>query len=109
MVSNVVILVFTEGVGNAIEEIAAVLGRIACAVAEFSETADAALRGLASVTKTVGEGVGMVERLIGMMASAALKPLEPLLKPFFELLEELRVFLRDQPGGGRRTGRGARE
>ncbi|MGO9899589.1 MAG: DUF4157 domain-containing protein [Solirubrobacteraceae bacterium] len=98
VVSNVVILVFTEGIGNAIEEVAAVLGRVAGALAELSETAGAAVRGLASVTKTVSEGVGTVERLIGRMTSAALKPLEPLLKPFFELLEELRVFLRKLAG-----------
>ena len=91
---QVIILVFTEGIGNAIEEGAAALGRFASSLGKLGK----AVGTTAEFLGKVGKAITWVENLIAKVTGAALKPLEkllePILKPLTELLGSLRAWLR---------------
>jgi hypothetical protein len=91
---QVIILVFTEGIGNAIEEGAAALGRFASSLGKLGKAVGTAAEFLGKV----GKAISWIENLISKVIGAALKPLEKLLKPILEpltdLLGSLRTWLR---------------
>jgi hypothetical protein len=91
---QVIILVFTDGIGNAIEEGAAALGRFASSLGSLGKAVGTAAEFLGKV----GKAIGWVENLAGKVMGAALKPLEkllqPILEPLTELLGSLRTWLR---------------
>lgn len=82
---QVIILVFTEGIGNAIEEGAAALGKFASSLGKLGKAVGTAAEFLGKV----GKAIGWVEALIGKVMGAALKPLEKVLKPILEPLTDL--------------------
>ena len=84
-VIQVILLVFTEGIGNAIEQAAVGLGRLAGNLGKLGRAIGAA----AEFVAEIGRGIGVVESLIGKVVGAALKPLENLLKPVLEPLTEM--------------------
>ena len=91
---QVIILVFTEGIGNAIEEGAAALGRFAGSLGSLGKAVGTATEFLGKV----GKAIGWVETLVGKVMGAALRPLEkllqPILEPLTELLGSLKTWLR---------------
>ena len=93
-VIQVILFVFTEGIGNAIEQAAVGLGRLAGQLGKLGKAIGAA----AEVLAEIGRGVDAVGSLIEKVIGAALKPLEKLLKPVLEplteMLQSLRTLLR---------------
>lgn len=83
VVANVALLLFTDGIGNAIAKIGEALAEIA-----------PLLKSVGSALGQIGKAIGAVEHAIGMLIGLALKPLEPILKPLGELFNSLRSFLR---------------
>jgi hypothetical protein len=81
--SNVLLLVFSEGIGNAIAEIGAWLGKFGGLIAKAGE-----------FVASIGKAIEAVEKAIGVLAGKLAKPFEPVLKPLAELFERLRGFLR---------------
>ena len=90
-VIQVILFVFTTGIGNAIEQAAVGLGRLA---GQLGKAVGAAAEFLAEIGRGVDEVGSLIEKVLG----AALKPLENLLKPVLapltEMLEGLRTLLR---------------
>ncbi|MFI9155500.1 DUF4157 domain-containing protein [Streptomyces sp. NPDC053367] len=88
VLSNVLVAVFTEGVGAAITEIAEGLGRVAPMLARAAEA-----------LAEIGRAVSAVERAIGLVIAKTLEKIKAigttLLKPFVELLGRLQHFLQD--------------
>jgi Domain of unknown function (DUF4157) len=83
VVSNLLLFIFSEGIGNAISKIAAGLGEAAPL--------------LAGKLAKAGEAITALEHAIGAMIGAAtklVKPLEEILGPLMRLMERLRGFLR---------------
>ncbi|SDL95246.1 hypothetical protein [Nonomuraea jiangxiensis] len=82
-VSNTLLFVFGLGAGEAIAAIGAQLGRLGGLLARAG-----------NVVRQLGEAIAAIEALIGALVSKPMKWLEPAMKPFFQLLERLRGFLR---------------
>jgi Domain of unknown function (DUF4157)/Putative RNase-like toxin, toxin_1 len=93
-----ILLAFTEGIGNAIEQAAAALGRFANTLAKFSRGLSHVLGRGAEMVRAIGSGIAAVETAIAMLIGKALKPLEkllaPLLKPLEAVFTRLRTLLR---------------
>jgi hypothetical protein len=86
VVINVVILVFSSGIGNLIVEMSAALGKLA-----------PALKTLSTAVGAIGKAIAAVESGIGVVFGAVIKkikPLEALMKPLGGFLERLAKFLR---------------
>ena len=101
VVVNVALFVFTEGIGDAIVQIAGKLGEVGAWLGRFGKAAEmlgALVAKLGELLTTVGAWVTKGEALIGKLAGALLKPLEPVLEEFGELVSQLRTFLRDLLG-----------
>ena len=101
VVVNVALFVFTEGIGDAIVQIAGKLGEVGAWLGRFGKAAEmlgALVAKLGELLTTVGGWVTKGEALIGKLAGALLKPLEPVLEEFGELVSQLRTFLRDLLG-----------
>ena len=101
VVVNVALFVFTEGIGDAIVQIAGKLGEVGAWLGRFGKAAEmlgALVAKLGELLTTVGSWVTKGEALIGKLAGALLKPLEPVLEEFGELVSQLRTFLRDLLG-----------
>lgn len=94
---NIVLLVFTAGIGDAIAQVATKLGELGAWLGKFGEAA-------AMIGKLVGEVAGLLgkvggwiakgEAMIAKAAEAVLKPLAPLLEELGNLVSGLRSFLR---------------
>ncbi|MFI8535790.1 DNA/RNA non-specific endonuclease [Streptomyces aquilus] len=82
VVSNTLLLVFSFGAGEAVAAIGAELGKLGGLLARVG-----------NVAEKVGAGIKVIEDLIAALLSKPMQWLEPVLKPFFELLERLRTFL----------------
>lgn len=101
VVVNVVLFVFTDGIGDAIVQIAGKLGEVGAWLGRLGKTAEMLgqlVAKLGELLTTVGGWVSKGEALIGKLAGALLKPLEPVLEEFGELVGQLRTFLRDLLG-----------
>jgi hypothetical protein len=91
---QVVLLLFTEGIGNAIEKVGAAVGRIGEVLGGLSEVAGKGAAKVAEFFTAVGKGVSILEEVVGLALKKLLKPLEPLLRPVMKFLEDLEGFLR---------------
>lgn len=90
VVSNVLLFVSTDGIGNAISKISWTLGKLAPALRSFGTVATKIAEALGAIGKVATE----VEETIAVVAKTALEPLERVLKPFKKLLERLQAWLR---------------
>jgi hypothetical protein len=92
-----ILFAFTEGIGNAIEQAAAALGRFTNTLARFSRGISHVLGRAAEMLRAIGSGIAAVETAIAMLIGRALKPLEkllgPLLEPFEAVMTRLRALL----------------
>ncbi len=98
---NLVLFIFTDGIGDAISLAAAKLGELGAAIGKFGETAQmlGALAGeIGELLGTIGAWVTKAEAAFAAAAETVLKPIAPLLKEVGKLLEGLRSFLRDLLG-----------
>jgi hypothetical protein len=102
-----ILLAFTEGIGNAIEQAAAALGRFTNTLAKFSRGLSHVLGRGAEIVRAIGSGIAAVENAIAMLIGKALKPLEkllePLLKPLEAIFTKLRALLRKLFGAAEET------
>jgi hypothetical protein len=93
-VINAAMLIFSEGIGNALVEGAAALGEFSKTLGVFARVVE----GISDVMAGVGKAIAAVEKLVNMVMGALLKPLEPILKPFLgpfgDFLKGLQGFLR---------------
>jgi hypothetical protein len=95
---QVILFAFTEGIGNAVEQVAAGLGKIGSALGKVSKLVGSAAVKAAELLATVGKGIALVEEAIAVVAGKLLKPLgkffEPILEPLENFFKSLRRFLR---------------
>lgn len=95
---QVVLFAFTEGIGNAIEEVGVALGKVGNALGRLSKLVGTAAGRVAELVTAVGKGIAFVEEAIALLAGKALKPLEkflePILEPLGNFFKSLRTFLR---------------
>lgn len=93
-VVQVVLLVFSEGVGNLIQSIGKGMGTLAKAGSLLGKT----LEGIGKFVQAAGAGIHAVEEGVAALMKFLAKPmlplLEPLMKPFGEVMERLAKFLR---------------
>ncbi|MFF5499158.1 DNA/RNA non-specific endonuclease [Streptomyces aquilus] len=82
VVSNTLLFVFSYGAGEAVAAIGAELGKLGGLLARVG-----------NVAEKVGAGIKVIEDVIAALLSKPMQWLEPVLKPFFELLERLKTFL----------------
>nr|BFD94104.1 hypothetical protein KitaXyl93_54640 [Kitasatospora sp. Xyl93] len=82
VVSNTLLTVLSLGAGEAVAAIGAQLGRLGGLLAHAG-----------NIVQQVGEAITAIEALIGALVSKPMKWLEPVMKPFFELLKRLRKLL----------------
>lgn len=107
VVVNVVLFIFTDGIGDAIAQAAKGLGEFASVLSKLGEGAEllgGIVAKLSEVLATVGGWVAKAEEFIASAASTVLKPLEPVLKEFGEAMSGLRNFLRDLLGVAEKSG-----
>jgi hypothetical protein len=83
VISNLLIFVFTDGVGDAIIQIAGKLGQLGGLIGKTAKLVEA-----------IGELVLMVERAIGAVLGTLLKPFNKLVQPLVKQLGRLRALLR---------------
>ena len=86
IISNLLLLIFSEGIGNAIAKIGAWLGEVAPFLA----------RG-AKALVSLGRAVESIEKAIALLLSKGvklIKPLEAIIAPLFRMMERLQGFLR---------------
>ncbi len=89
LLANLLLLVFTDGIGDAIAAIGKGLSEIAPALRALETIAVK----IAEALKFIGGAIKAVEEGIAAVASTILKPLEKVLKPFEELLGSLKLWL----------------
>jgi hypothetical protein len=94
---NVVLFVFTSGIGNAITQVASKLGELGALLGRFGRIAE----GLGILVSKVGEALAVVagwitrvEQGIAEVGSALLRPFKPVLDEVGGMMTRLRSFLR---------------
>jgi Domain of unknown function (DUF4157) len=109
---NIVLLVFTTGLGNAISQIATRLGEFASFLGKFGKAAEliaVAATKLGELLGTVGGWITKAEVEIAKVAETVLKPMAPILEEFGKLVSGLRAFLRKLLGLSEEAVAGATE
>nr|WP_062337171.1 hypothetical protein [Herbidospora sakaeratensis] len=96
IVSNTLLAVFSLGAGEAVAAIGAQLGKLGGVLARAG-----------NLVVKLGEGIAAVEALIGALVSKPMKWLEPVMKPLFQLLDRLKVFLKKLLGFAEKNAAGA--
>jgi hypothetical protein len=94
---NIVLLVFTEGIGNAIGQIATKLGELGSFIGKFGKAAEmlaAVVSKVGGFLETIGVWIAKAEAAIAKVAETVLKPIGPVLEEFGKLVSGLRTFLR---------------
>jgi len=91
--SNIALLILSDGIGNLLVKLGQTLGKIT-----------PALRVVGGIVQVAGRAIALVEEAIASLASLVLKPLEPILRPLLGPLESLRLFLRRLVGLSERGG-----
>ncbi len=103
-----ILIAFTSGVGNAIEEVGVAMGKVAGALGKVAKGAGMVAARVAEFVAMVGKGIAAVEEVIALLIGKALKPLEKLLEPLLEpmgrMFEKLRAFLRKLFGVAEKEG-----
>ncbi len=95
-VSQLLLFLFSDGIGNAITKISGALGELVPVLAKVFNNVAKVGEGIAAAEKAVAE---LIAKGISMV-----KPLENIAKPVFQLLEQLRRFLRGLLGVTEREG-----
>jgi hypothetical protein len=95
---QVVLLFFTEGIGNAIEKVGAVIGRVGEFLGGLSKVIGQGAAKVAEFVGEIGKAVTVAEEAIAGVLKKLLKPLEPLLRPIRTFLKDLEGFLRKLVG-----------
>jgi hypothetical protein len=90
LLANLLLLVFTDGIGDAIAALGKGLSEIAPALRALETVAVK----IAEALKLIGGAIKTVEEGIAAVAKTILKPLEKVLKPLEELLGSLTLWLR---------------
>jgi hypothetical protein len=101
VVVNVALFVFTDGIGDAIVQVAGKLGETAAVLSKLGKGAEmlgGLVTKLAELLSGIGGWVTKAEEFITSVASAVLKPLQPVLEELGEAMSGLRKFLRDLLG-----------
>jgi hypothetical protein len=94
---NIVLLVFTEGIGNAITQVASKLGELGTFLGKFGKAAEMLGKIVAEVGEllgTVGGWISKAEAALAKVAETVLKPIAPLMEELGKLMSGLRSFLR---------------
>jgi hypothetical protein len=94
---NLVLLVFTDGIGDAITQIAKGLGELGEALGQFGKAAEMLGKAAGKVGQLLGKVGGWITTAEGVFAKAAetiLKPLAPLMRELGNVIGGLRNFLR---------------
>ncbi len=99
--AQALLIAFTEGVGNAIEQIAAGLGRFAGTLGRLSRVAGGAGAVLVELLGRLGVGIGAIEKLLALAIG---KLLGPLLEPVEDIFVKLRDLLRKLFGVAEKEG-----
>jgi hypothetical protein len=98
---NLALLIFTEGLGNAISQIATKLGEFGSFLGKFGKAAEAlgaAAVKIGEALEFLGTWITKAETAIAKAAETVLKPMAPLLEQFGKLVGRLRTFLRELLG-----------
>jgi hypothetical protein len=94
---QVILFVFTDGIGDAIQWLAQGLGKIGKALGTFSEAVGRVAAKVAKTVAEIGEAIAVVEQWFGTILAKLLKPaekfLEPLLTRLMGVRDKLRVVL----------------
>jgi hypothetical protein len=94
---NIVLLVFTDGIGNAITQISSKLGELCAFLSKFSKAAEMLGKIVAEVGEllgTAGAWISKAEAALAKVAETVLKPIAPLMAELGKLMGGLRSFLR---------------
>jgi pretoxin HINT domain-containing protein len=100
VVSNVLLFVFSKGIGNAI----AAIGKASSTLAPALRTVGTLVARISRALEVVGGTIEAVEAAIAVVGQRALKPFERVLRPFGELLGRLQTWLRELLGIAERGG-----
>lgn len=99
---QIVLFAFTDGIGNAIEEVGAALGKLAGILGKLAKPLGAVVGRAAELVTAIGKGITLVGEAIDLVVGTLLKPvgklLEPMLEPLSKFLKSLREFLRKLAG-----------
>lgn len=98
---NIVLLVFTEGIGNAITQVATKLGELGSMLGKLGEGAamlGKLASGIGDVLGTIGGWITRAETMFAKAAETVLKPIAPLLDELGNMVGGLRSFLRELLG-----------
>jgi hypothetical protein len=109
---NIVLLVFTEGIGNAITQVASKLGEFASFLGKFGKAAQMLGKIAAEVGEllgTIGGWISKAEAALAKVAETVLKPIAPLMEELGKLMSGLRSFLRKLLGVSEEAAVGAGE
>ena len=94
---NLVLLVFTDGIGNAITQVARGIGELGSVLGKFGKAAEvlgAVVGKIGTVLEVLGGWIAKAEAGIAKVAETVLKPIAPVLEEFGKLVSGLRAFLR---------------
>ena len=93
------LFIFTEGIGNAIEQVAAWVSKVGAAVGKLASGVGLAIEKMAEVAGAVGKAIAAVEHVVGALLGKALKPLDKIFGGMFaslgDMMFALRQFLQD--------------
>jgi hypothetical protein len=101
---QVILFVFTDGIGNAIQKVGAAMGELASALGKFSKVAGAVVTGAAELVNLIGRAITGIEKVIGIIIGKALKPFEKVLQPLHEFMGSLKKFLQKLLGVAEKGG-----
>lgn len=105
---NVVLFVFTDGIGNGIVKLSGELGKVGGWIGKVFGRLGAGVSKAAELMGSIGKGIEAVETLIGSLFGKLLKPLEsvlePVMKPLATFLEKLKGFLKKLFGVAEKEG-----
>ena len=94
---NVVLFVFTSGIGNAIAQVASRLGELGALLGRFGRIAEALgtlAAKLGEALTVVGSWITRAEQTIAEVAGVLLRPLKPVLDEVGGMMSRFRTFLR---------------
>jgi hypothetical protein len=107
VVIQAVLIAFTSGIGNAIEEVGVALGKVGNALNKVSKGIGSVVTKVADFVKVLGEGITVIENGIMKVLEKLIEKVpfaSSLLKPVGKLFEKLRNFLRKLFGVAEKEG-----
>jgi hypothetical protein len=109
---NLALFIFTEGIGNAIVQIASKLGELGSVLSKMGKAAQLFATVIEEVSGLLGKAgafIAQLEKALASVAETLLKPLQPVMEEFGQLLGSLRTFLRRLLGVSEEAATGATE